>query len=69
MANSIKRFEDIEVWQKAVDFATEIYKISDIGKLNKDFDAKVNDNVRHSLFQIILQKDLSTIPHQSFFDS
>lgn len=50
MANSIKRFEDIEVWQKAVDFAIEIYKISEIGKLNKDFDAK--SQLRRAAFSI-----------------
>jgi hypothetical protein len=33
MVNNIKRFEDLEVWQKAVDFAAEIYKISEFGIL------------------------------------
>jgi four helix bundle protein len=50
MANSIKRFEDLEVWQKAVDFITEIYRISDGGKLKKDFDAK--SQIRRAAFSI-----------------
>jgi four helix bundle protein len=50
MTNSIKRFEDLEVWQKAVVFASEIYKISDEGKLKKDFDAK--SQLRRAAFSI-----------------
>ncbi len=50
MANSIKRFEDLEVWQKAIEFAEEIHKISETGKLKKDFDSK--SQLRRAAFSI-----------------
>ena len=50
MSNPIKKFEDLEVWQKAVEFTTEIYKISDNGKLKQDFDAK--SQLRRAAFSI-----------------
>ncbi|MDI6779103.1 MAG: four helix bundle protein [Bacteroidota bacterium] len=40
MGRKIECFEDLEVWQKAVDVAVEIYRVSETGKLTKDFDAK-----------------------------
>ncbi len=50
MANKIKRFEDLEVWQKAIEFVVEIYRISDEGKLKTDFSAK--DQIRRASFSI-----------------
>lgn len=38
------------MWQRAVDFAAEIYRISDIGKLKQDFDAK--SQLRRAAFSI-----------------
>lgn len=40
MGKKIDRFEDLEVWQKSTDFAVEIYRVSEIGKLSKDYDSK-----------------------------
>ena len=34
---NIEKFEDLEVWQNASDLAVEIYKISSVGKLARDF--------------------------------
>jgi len=50
MANSIKTFEDLEVWQKAIEFVGEIYKITEQGKLKTDFSAK--DQIRRAAFSI-----------------
>lgn len=36
----IQRFEDLEVWQNAMDLAVEVYKISATGKLYKDYGLK-----------------------------
>ena len=36
----IERFEDLEVWQEAIKVGVKIYKISETGKLKRDFSAK-----------------------------
>jgi four helix bundle protein len=38
--SKIKTFEDLEVWQNASNIAIEVYKISSIGKLSKDYGLK-----------------------------
>lgn len=40
MGKKIERFEDLEVWQKAIDIAVDIYRLSESGKLSKDYDSK-----------------------------
>lgn len=40
MSKKIERFEDLEIWQRAIDFAVDVYRISGTGKLNKDYDSK-----------------------------
>ena len=37
---TIKRFEDIDAWQKARKLSKEIYDITNIGKFSKDYDFK-----------------------------
>lgn len=37
---TIKRFEDIEAWQKARELSNEIYNIISIGSFSKDYDLK-----------------------------
>jgi len=37
---TIKRFEDIDAWQKARKLSKEIYDITNIGKFSKDYDLK-----------------------------
>lgn len=36
----IERFEDLEVWQVAIKVGVKIYKLSETGKLKRDFSAK-----------------------------
>ena len=36
----IERFEDLEVWQEAIKVGVKIYKLSETGKLKRDFSAK-----------------------------
>ena len=38
--STIKRFEDLEVWQLAREQAREIYKLAQVGTFSKDFDLK-----------------------------
>jgi four helix bundle protein len=44
MKKKIERFEDLELWQRAVELAITIYKISDDGRLKNDFGMK--DQIR-----------------------
>jgi len=37
---TIKRFEDIDAWQKARKPSKEIYDITNAGKFSKDYDLK-----------------------------
>ncbi len=37
---TIKRFEDIGVWQKARELSKEIYAITKIGEFSKDYELK-----------------------------
>jgi len=36
----IEKFEDLEIWNKAIDLYVEIYALSEKGSLSKDFSAK-----------------------------
>jgi four helix bundle protein len=36
----IEKFENLEIWQKAIDLYVEVYHASENGKLAKDFSAK-----------------------------
>lgn len=36
----IEKFEDLEIWNKAIDLYVEIYSLSEKGSLSKDFSAK-----------------------------
>lgn len=40
MAKKIEKFEDLDIWSKAVDLYVEIYTISEQGSLKNDFSAK-----------------------------
>jgi len=40
MRRIIERFEDLEVWQKAVDLVVEVYSMTDSGRLRTDYDSK-----------------------------
>jgi len=43
---SIKRFEDLRVWQKAIDLAEEVYRLTSEGQFSKDWGLK--DQVRRA---------------------
>lgn len=36
----IEKFEDLEIWNKAIDLCVEIYALSEKGSLSKNFSAK-----------------------------
>lgn len=40
MKKKIETFEDLEIWNKAIDLYVEVYAISEKGKLKTDFSAK-----------------------------
>ncbi len=48
---TIKRFEDIQVWQKARELVREIYKLCGEGKLSKDFGLK--DQIRRAAVSVM----------------
>lgn len=50
MGEKINQFEDIEIWKRAVEIAIEIYKITEDGKLAKDFGSR--DQIRRSATSI-----------------
>ena len=50
MSNSAKRFEDLEVWKRSCRLAVEIYKITETGKIGKDWGLK--DQLRRSAVSI-----------------
>jgi four helix bundle protein len=37
---TIQRFEDLEIWQKAVDIAVDVYQLADKGSLSNDFKSR-----------------------------
>ncbi len=47
----IKKFEDLEIWQKARGLTHEIYSISSVGEFAKDYGLK--DQIRRSSVSII----------------
>lgn len=49
---AIKKFEDINAWQKARDLNNEIYKISNAGKFAKDF--ALQSQIRKASMSIML---------------
>jgi four helix bundle protein len=49
--HTIKRFEDIEAWQKARELAKIIYIVTSMGKFSKDFGLK--DQVRRAVVSIL----------------
>ena len=46
----IERFEDLDLWKEAVVIGVEIYKLTSIGKLEKDFSSK--DQLRRAAISI-----------------
>ncbi len=46
----VERFEELKIWQKAVEIALDIFKISDVGPLKSDFSTK--DQIRRSALSI-----------------
>lgn len=48
--SQIRRFEDIEIWQKSIEIALDIYKLSEEGKLKSDFGFK--DQIRRAAMSI-----------------
>ncbi len=46
----IERFEDLEIWKDAIRIGVQIYKITEEGKLQKDFSAK--DQLRRAAVSI-----------------
>ena len=48
---TVKKFEDLEIWQKARGVIREIYSISSVGEFSKDYGLK--DQIRRSSVSII----------------
>ena len=46
----IKRFEDLEVWKEAVKMGVSIYKVTEEGKMAKDFSAR--DQLRRAAISV-----------------
>lgn len=46
----LEKFEDLEIWNKAIDLYVEIYNISEKGKLKNDFSAK--DQLKRAVLSI-----------------
>ena len=46
----IEKFEDLDLWKEAVVIGVEIYKLTSIGKLEKDFSSK--DQLRRAAISI-----------------
>jgi four helix bundle protein len=50
MAKKIERFEDLDIWNEAVDIGVEIYKLTSSSKLEKDYSSK--DQLRRAAISI-----------------
>ncbi len=50
MGKKIERFEDLDLWNEAVDIGVEIYKLTSAGKLERDYSAK--DQLRRAAISI-----------------
>jgi len=46
----IERFEDLDLWKEAVVIGVEIYKMTSVGKLEKDYSSK--DQLRRATISI-----------------
>jgi len=46
----IERFEELKIWQRAVQIAIDIYKVADTGKLKVDFGTK--DQIQRAAMSI-----------------
>ncbi|PSR56924.1 four helix bundle protein [Adhaeribacter arboris] len=46
----VERFEELKIWQKAVEIAVDIFRISEVGSLKSDFSTK--DQIRRSALSI-----------------
>jgi len=46
----IERFEDLDLWKEAIVIGVEIYKLTSVGKLEKDFSSK--DQLRRAAISI-----------------
>jgi four helix bundle protein len=64
MMSQIRRFEDLECWQRAVDLAVNIYEQSSSGELGKDFGLR--DQLRRAAVSISSNiaegKERETVP-------
>jgi four helix bundle protein len=49
-SKKIERFEDLIIWQKAVDFARDIYELTERAALRNDFALK--DQLRRAVISI-----------------
>lgn len=47
---TITDFEDLTIWQKAIDLADELFSLSEAGKLEKDYSTK--DQLRRAVLSI-----------------
>ena len=50
MGKKIERFEDLDLWNEAVVIGVEIYRLTSIGKLEKDYSSK--DQLRRAAISI-----------------
>lgn len=58
---SIRSFEDLIVWQKAIEFVTQVYRVTNQGELKRDFGLR--DQMRRAAvsIQLISLKDSTCI--------
>ena len=48
--NVLRSFEDLIVWQKAIDFVTQVYRVTNQGELKRDFGLR--DQMRRAAVSI-----------------
>ncbi len=66
---TIKKFEDIEAWQKARELVKAIYRETNIGTFSKDYGLK--DQMRRAAVSILsnIAEGLSVVAIRSLFNS
>ena len=69
MSTKIRTFEDLIVWQKAVEFVKEVYLVTSEGELKRDFGLR--DQIRRAAcqFQLTSLRGLSEPPERSICSS
>jgi four helix bundle protein len=50
LGQKVERFEDLEIWKLSIKLATDIFKLSQKGQLDKDFGTK--DQIRRASLSV-----------------